>query len=359
MRLSNKLILTALIVAICSIELVYAIPSGGVYPPEFYYKNGDWYDSWNYNRNYYAGEHGFLPNVAYESLGADKERAYAIGEWFSANYDDKVERAEAILNYVQRWTEYGYDQDNVFRDGVAQEEWAWNADEMAHMFNETTNTVAIGDCEDMSFLSATIYLAANFEAALVDAPEHVALLIWLPEYDNANFYWDIGDGKDYGWIWVETTGEANPLGWTPPDFSDGDWDVYVIGFSEFSVEYSPKNPKAEDEVTVRATVESAISTVDKVILSYDTGSNSQEIQMIKEGSYYGAVIPKQPDGTRVTVRVYAIDHEELTVEENFEYVVGQGFRFPEFPPFFIEAAIILLVIILLIVVIVVLARANR
>ena len=67
-----------------------------------------------------------------------------------------MERAEAILNYVQTWTDYGYDEDNVFRNGEAQIEWAWNADEMAHMFDETTFSVAIGDCEDMAFLCATI-----------------------------------------------------------------------------------------------------------------------------------------------------------------------------------------------------------
>ena len=356
MRLPKKLMLIVFFILIYSINIAYAIPSGGVFPPKFYYKNGDWYDSWDYNRNYYAGEHGFLPNVAYESLGSDKELAYDIGLWFNDNYDDKVERAEAILNYIQKWTEYGYDEENVFRNGVAQEEWAWNADEMAHMLNETTNTVAIGDCEDLSFLSATIYFAAKFDVAIVDAPEHVALLIWLPEYDNANYYWDIGDGRDYGWIWVETTGEANPLGWTPPDFSDGNWDTYNIAFSKFTVEYSPKNPTAEDDVTVKATIESSISVVDNVILNYDTEDDSGEIQMINKGLYYEGIIPKQLDGTRVIVKVYAKDHEELIAEENFEYVVGQEFQFPQFPPFLIEAGIILLVILLLFVV---LALANR
>jgi hypothetical protein len=355
MRLSRKLTLSALVFTLLySISIACAIPSGGVYPPEFNYKNGYWYDSWDYNRNYYAGEDGFLPNVAYESLGTDKEVAYEIGEWFEDNYDDKVERAEAILNYVQTWTDYGYDADNVFRNGIAQKEWAWNADEMGHMFNETTNSVAIGDCEDLAFLGATIYIASKIEVALVDAPEHVALLIWLPEYDNANYYWDIpDDGREYGWIWVETTADVNPLGWTPPDFSDGYWNTYIIGFSKFSIEYSPKNPKAEDDVTVKATVESEISTVNTVVLSYNAGNNSDEIEMIKKGSYYEGIIPKQPDGTKVTCKVYAVDHEELTAEENFEYVVGQGFQFP---PFLLEAGIILAIIFLLIAG---LALANR
>jgi hypothetical protein len=348
MRIARELTLTALIFILTySLSIVYALPSGGVYPPQFNYKNGYWYDSWDYNRNYYAGEDGFLPNVAYESLGTDRELAYEIGEWFVVNYNNRVERAEAILNYVQKWTEYGYDADNVFRNGVAQEEWAWNADEMAHMFNETTNSVAIGDCEDMAFLCATLYVASKIEVALVDAPEHVALLIWLPEYDNGNYYWDIpDDGRDYGWIWVETTGEANPLGWTPPDFSDGYWNTYILGFSKFSVEYTPTNPKAEDDVTVKATVESAISTIKTVFLSYTAGSNSEEIQMTKKGAYYEGVIPRQPDGTKVTCKVYVIDSEELTAEKDFEYVVGEVFQFP---PFLLEAGVIFIVIFLLII----------
>jgi hypothetical protein len=68
-----------------------------------------------------------------------------------ADYSGETERAVTILKYVQQWTEYGYDSDNVVRDGIAQEEWAWNADEMAHSFNPTTGIKAVGDCEDMAF----------------------------------------------------------------------------------------------------------------------------------------------------------------------------------------------------------------
>ena len=352
MSRSRKLKLSTFILTILfCINIVHALPSGGVYPPEFTYKNGYWYDSWDYNRNLYVGDDGFLPNVAYESLGADKELAYEIGEWFEENYDNKVERAEAILNYVQRWTDYGYDEDNVFINGVAQDEWAWNADETAHMFDETTFSVAIGDCEDMTFLCATLYIASNIEVAIVEPPEHVALLIWLPEYDNANYYWDIpDDGREYGWIWVEATGEVNPLGWTPPDYSDGDWNTFLLGFSRFSVEYSPKNPKAEDDVIVKAIIESATSTINTVFLNYQIGANYQEIPMIKKGSYYEALIPKQADGTKVTCTVYARDYEDFTSEQKIEYTVGQGLQLP---PFLLEAGVILLIIFILI-----LALAN-
>ena len=155
--------------------------------------------------------------------------------------------AAAILKYVQKWTEYGYDSDNVIRNNVAQDEWAWNADEMARAFNETRGVKAIGDCEDMAFLCGTIYVGAGFDAAIVDATDHVALLIWLPEFSNANEYWDIpNDGRDAGWIWVEATGESNPPGWTPPDFENGGWTAYSIGSLEFVAEPEPSQPDSTD-----------------------------------------------------------------------------------------------------------------
>ena len=201
---------------------------------------GDWYDNFGIDRNNAAGQSGYLPNLATETLNENKELAYSIGEQFQTQYPDKVNRAVAILKYVQTWTEYGYDSDNVVRDGVPQDEWAWNADEMAHAFDETTGVKAIGDCEDLAFLCGTIYLGAGFNAAVVDATDHAALLIWLPEFSNANNYWDLpNDDKDAGWIWVEATGSSNPLGWTPPDFENGGWTAYPIGSLTFVAEPVP------------------------------------------------------------------------------------------------------------------------
>ena len=222
--------------------------SSGLPASSFSFEDGDWYDNWGINRNYYGGSHGYLLNLAFETLDDNKELAYGIGERFLENYPSRTERAVAILKYVQKWTEYGYDSDNVIRNGVAQEEWAWNADEMAHAFDETTGVKAIGDCEDMAFLCGTIYVGAGFDAAIVDATDHVALLIWLPEFSNANDYWDIpNDDRDAGWIWVEATGSSNPLGWTPPDFEDGGWTAYPIGSLEFVAEPEPSEPTLIDE----------------------------------------------------------------------------------------------------------------
>jgi hypothetical protein len=223
---------------IVSLKTVNGLPS-----TSFTEQNGEWYDSWNINRNYYGGAHGYMPNIAYETLDSNKEIAYSIGQLFQNNYASKTDMVEAILNYVQTWTEYGYDSYNINRNDIPQEECAWNADEMAHAFNETTGITATGDCEDLAFLCATIYKGAGIDVAMVDAPEHVALLIWLPEYPNANDYWDIpDDNRGSGWIWVEATGESNPLGWTPPDFDDGDWNAYPLGTIEPIIEESKPLP---------------------------------------------------------------------------------------------------------------------
>jgi hypothetical protein len=201
-----------------------------------------WYDDWGIYRTYYAGTHGFIPNLADETLDQYEGTAYEIGLSFREKYSSKTERAAAILKYVQRWTEYGFDEDNVIMKGYPQPEWAWNADEMAGSISEVNRIAAIGDCEDMAFLCGTIYLGAGIEAAIVDAPEHCALVIWLPEYPNADKYWDVpNDGREAGWIWVEATGDTNPLGWTPPEFKYGGWTAYPIGDLEFVPEPQPES----------------------------------------------------------------------------------------------------------------------
>ena len=311
------------------------LPSGGGYPPTFERRiDGYWYDKpWGFNRNSYGGDNGYMPDIAYETLGTSKELAYSIGESFKTSYTSKVQRAVAILKFVQRWTEYGYDIDNVIMGGTAQSEWAWNADEMAHMFNTTTNIVAVGDCEDMAFLCVTIYIGAGFDAAMVLAPSHAALLIWLPEYPNANYYWDIpNDGRGKGWIWVEATGEYNPLGWTPPDFNDGHWTAYPLGLMIFDINYNPQNPQAENNVTVTASVINATASISQVSLRYSIQGVYNTLTMMPKDAMYEAIIPKQPKGTTVEFYISATDSKGNTKEtDKFSYTVGKGFEIPGFP----------------------------
>jgi len=238
MGLLHRLIIALLL---CSfiVPLVSSTASG-IPASSFSLKNGEWVDNFGIDRNNAdtnGSLMGYLPNLAFETLGDNKELAFSTGEFFQSQYPSKTERAAAILRYVQTWTEYGDDSSTFIRDGVPQEEWAQNADEFIHALNTTTGVKAVGDCEDMAFLCSTIYLGAGFNVSIVDAYDHAALLIWLPEYSNANDYWDINDGRGEGWIWVEATGSTNPLGWTPSDFEDGDWTAYhLTNTSAFEIE---------------------------------------------------------------------------------------------------------------------------
>ena len=235
----KKTLIAVFIMLAIAVPKAQAIPSGGGMPPSFSYKLGEWYDSFGLTRTNAEGSHGYLPKMLSETIGANSELAFQIGEEFQNTYSDRNTRAEKILKYVQTWVEYGYDSDNVVMNGVSRDEWAWNADEMAHNIDQTRGTVAVGDCEDMAFLCAAIYEGAGYETAIIDAPGHCALLIWLPEYTNANQYWELSaDSRGAGWIWVESTGPNNPLGWTPSDFSDGGWTAYT----HVNNVYTPQEP---------------------------------------------------------------------------------------------------------------------
>ena len=229
--------------------------------------------------------------------------------------------------------------------GTAQPEWAWNADEMAHSFDETTGAVAIGDCEDMAFLCSTLYLAAGFDVAIVSPPEHVAMMIWLPEYSNANYYWDINDGRGQGWIWVEATGAENPLGWTPPDFTGGDFEVYTLASSTISstisnVYYSPQDPQAGDDVTVTVSVSIQSSSISKVNLYYSIdGGTDRILPMALAGSSYEATIPGQMDGSVVSFYASVTDTNG-TVSRSNDYTYTVGGSQMEIPGFPLESIIV-------------------
>ena len=199
----------------------------------------------------------------------------------------------------------------------------------------------------MAFLCSTLYLAAGFDVVMVSPPEHVALMIWLPEYSNANYYWDIHDGRGEGWIWVEPTGENNPLGWTPPDFSDGNFEVYSLGSSTGSsmisnVNYTPHDPQAEDDVVVTASVSAQSSSISQVNLHYSIdGGTYRTLTMTLAGSSYKATIPKQADGTVVAFYVSVTDTEgNVSESSEFTYTVGGGGGQLEIPGFPFESIIV-------------------
>lgn len=313
-------------------NIVNAYPSGGAFPPTFE-KHGDfWYDSWGINRNSYAGQKGYLPNIFYETIGDNSDLAYKWGREFLQQHESRLERAQAILRFVQQWVMYGYDEDNVFMEGEAQVEWAWNGDEMAYMIQRSKDNMGAvrGDCEDVAFLCAAMYYGAGFDVAIVEAPSHCALLIWFPDYPNANIYWKINDGRGFGWIWVEATGRNNALGWTPPSFSDGDFTAYPIesGVGEtFLIEYvshTPLEPSSGEAVKVDAKVTTITSHVRNVtLIYYVNGGKEQRVEMLYvDSSLYRGNILGQDRGSEVEfyIQVFGIGGES-TSSGSFVYKV--------------------------------------
>lgn len=302
---------------------VYAHPSGGSYPPTFEFVSGHYYDSWQIDRNSAWGKSGYLPNLMYESVGSAADLAYGWGVEFRQAYQKRVTRAGAILSFVQSWTAYGLDEEYVTMDGKPQAEWAWNADEMAYMMKEVFDSKgsARGDCEDLTFLCGAIYLGAGFDIAIANPPGHVALLIWLPEYPNANIYWDLDDGRGSGWIWIEATGRRNPLGWTPPDFSNGKFDTHIfrsIPSEALIIEdmaYKPSKPDPGTEVEVTAIVNHTYGELNNVTLAYsvELGPETRVAMERVASMIYEGAIPRQRDGAEVEfyVQAFAIGDESI------------------------------------------------
>ncbi len=295
--------------------VVYAYPSGGSFPPKFEFINGYWYDSWQINRNAAWGKNGYLPNIMYEAIDTAADQAYGWGMEFKQAFSKRVTRAGAILSFVQSWTAYGLDEEYVSIEGKPQPEWAWNADEMAYMMKKVFESKGIvrGDCEDLTILCATIYLGAGFDIALVHAHSHIAFMIWLPDYPDANIYWDLEDGRGKGWVWIETTGKRNPLGWTPPDFRDGKFDTHIFRsrLSEYlyvnDVVHSPAEPDPVTNVKVTASVNHTYKEIINVTLGYsvDLGPEKRVAMSKVTSMIYEGIIPPQREGSSVEYYIQA------------------------------------------------------
>lgn len=347
------------ILGISVLSRIYALPSGGKFPPHFEKREGFWYDVWGINRNLHSGEDGFLPNMFYETIGNYSDLAYSWGFEFKQLYTDREDRARMILRFVQQWTIYGYDEENVFMDGDAQLEWAWNGDEMAHMVKHAMETMGVvrADCEDVAFFCATLYYGAGFDVAIVDAPSHCALLIWFPDYPNANIYWKIHDGRGYGWIWVEATGQRNQVGWTPPSFNDGDFTAYPIIWSienVFIIEdifYTPIEPSPKDVVKVNANVKVSTSQILDVTLIYSVNEgNEQKVNMApKDASLYEGWIPEQNRDSEVEfyIQIFGVKGE-IVNSSIFIYEVKETFFGVEPYLFYLVVGIVSMIILIFI-----------
>jgi hypothetical protein len=186
----------------------------------------DIFDDWDISRTRAAGadgfyqisEQGFRPVIVYESLGAEADIAYSLGEQMLSTYPDPVQRAEKIFYYVRDRVRYTPDKDQFQHDEFAQ-----NADELATEI--TQEGLTHGDCEDSAVLLAVMYKGAGYRSAIAIAPGHTAAMVYLPEYKKGSIF--KMDSED-GWVWAEATGRKNPLGWIPKEFVGEELYAYEI-----------------------------------------------------------------------------------------------------------------------------------
>jgi hypothetical protein len=216
-------LVAVLLAAVATTGYASAFPSKG-----FHTRGGDIFDDWEICRTtafdedgfYQVTDTGFRPVIAFESLGEQADLAWSLGQQIASQYTDTLQRAEAVFYFVRDRVRYTSDTDEF-----GSEEFAQNADELAKTIVEDGS--GDGDCEDMTVLLAVMYKAAGFRSAIMLLEEHTAVLVYLPDYNQATAFFEL-EGET-GWIWAEATGRDNPLGWAPDDYLDMEIPTYEIG----------------------------------------------------------------------------------------------------------------------------------
>ncbi len=97
-------------------------------------------------------------------------------------------------------------------------------------------------------------------------------------------------------------------------------DKQYPGINISNVTYEPKAVQADDDVTVMATITSFKDFTAKLV--YVINEESKELDMTATEDVYTAVIPAQPDGTKVSFCVQAMNGEVTAVSSTMEYEVG-------------------------------------
>ncbi len=97
-------------------------------------------------------------------------------------------------------------------------------------------------------------------------------------------------------------------------------DKQYPGINIANVSYAPTAVQASDDVTVTATITSFKDFTAKLV--YVINEESKELAMTAAEDIYTAVIPAQPDGTKVSFYVQAMNGEVTAVSPAMEYEVG-------------------------------------
>jgi predicted transglutaminase-like cysteine proteinase len=251
-------LIVVLLAAVATAGHAWAFPSEG-----FHKIDSNIFDDWQICRTSASGEDGFYqitetgfrPVIAFESLGEEADVAYSLGEQIAKEYPDLIQRAEAVFSFVRDRVEYTSDIDTF-----GSEEFAQNADELATTIVKDGS--GEGDCEDMAVLLAVMYKAAGFRSAIMLLSEHTAVLVYLPDYNQATAFFEL-EGET-GWIWAEATGRNNPLGWAPEQYLDTKIAAYEILAEKPAYEIpagavAPLTPPPAPEIAFAGTGEGAAS----------------------------------------------------------------------------------------------------
>jgi hypothetical protein len=251
-------LIIVLLAAVATAGYAWAFPSEG-----FHKIDSNILDNWEICRTsafgedgyYQITETGFRPVIAFESLGEQANVAYSLGEQIANEYPDTLQRAEAVFSFVRDRVRYTSDIDEF-----GSEEFAQNADEMATTIVEDGS--GKGDCEDMAVLLAVMYKAAGFRSAIMLLPDHTAVLVYLPDYNQAMAFFELNG--ETGWVWAEATGKNNPLGWAPDQYLDMEIPAYEISAEVPAYEIpaegvAPLTPPPSTEIAFAGTGEGAAS----------------------------------------------------------------------------------------------------
>ena len=251
-------LIVILLAGVVTTGRVWAFPSQG-----FHKIDSNVFDDWQICRTDASGEDGyyqitdtgFRPVIAFESLGPEADLAWSLGEQIASQYPDPLQRAEAVFDFVRDRVTYTSDLDEF-----GSEDFGQNADELAKTIEKDGG--GKGDCEDMAILLAVMYKAAGFRSAIMLLPEHTAVLVYLPDYNQATAFFELNG--ESGWIWAEATGRNNPLGWAPDEYLDMEIPTYEISAETPAYEIpagavAPLTPPPASEVAFAGTGQGAAS----------------------------------------------------------------------------------------------------
>ncbi len=100
-------------------------------------------------------------------------------------------------------------------------------------------------------------------------------------------------------------------------------DKQYPGINISNVSYAPTAVQAEDDVTVSATITSFKDFTAKLVYTVGEAEKAIELAMTAGAdNLYTAVIPAQPDGTKVKFHIEAMNGEATGVSPEMEYEVG-------------------------------------